>query len=438
MKVCTSRPALIPLSKHKWIKDSETDFCNACTHRIIPGPFSSNKHHCRYCGSVVCSKCSDQTLNDLRICSLCNRIALDIVDAEFESDRSDEIEELSPWNTPMLKYQEFTASGSDSMFLESELMYRDDIEFKLDLSESHHVDIEQDQSSIPWGAFTEPSSVRCDRNVASKGGSFDGSCWSRFVRSDAAKRDLVTGFVRDCWRTLLQFDGFAFPSSAVIGVMTEWLTVSDGIDEYHTALGIIHHHEALCYLRNYRSVETIERTKEWNRECYHSFGSDVWSRGARNVWKVKVSGHDDNAQKTCILIGIVEADKVEQFTEHSDRRHVGSFSDEEHGGYALLTGNWRTYHEDSDQGQLFSASADPIALTLSPNDVMAVEIDFTPKYEYGPRTSSRCGTLKYALNGSYAPFQNGGVAFDDIDIDKSYRFAVGMFLRDRLALYQVV
>jgi len=373
----------------------------------------------------------------LRICDSCCRLVTAIVETQTEEESSDE-DELSPFTTPRRKHRKSSASSWQSPSAHtpcSSVDYQDDIAFSVQLLERPN---DVDYDNTPWGAITECHYTTHDEWMSDElSGSEEPSesAWcGRFVRSDVAKRDLVTGFVRDCWRTMLQFDGFAFPSAAVMGAVAEWLTVSDGIDEYHTALGIIHHHEALCYLRNYRSVETIERTKEWNRECYHSFGSDVWSRGARNVWKVKVSGHDENAQKTCILIGIVEADKVEQFTEHSGRRHVGSFSDEEHGGYALLTGNWRTYHEDSDQGQLFSASAEPIA--LSPDDVMAVEIDFTPKY--GPGASSRCGTLKYALNGSSAPFRNGGVAFDQIDIDKSYRFAIGMFLRDKVALYQVV
>lgn len=124
---------------------------------------------------------------------------------------------------------------------------------------------------------------------------------------------------------------------------------------------------------------------------------------------------------------------MHRITDRCERRHCGSFSDEEHGGYALLTGNWRTYHEDSDRGQLFTATADPV--DLSPNDVLAVEIDLTPKYGVGG--SSECGTLKYALNGRSSMFRNGGVAFDEIDIGKSYRLAIGMFLRDKLAMYQV-
>ena len=429
-----------PLSKRKWVKDAATNFCNVCCGEIQRGSwfsFSSNKHHCRYCGHIVCSLCSTNKLNALRICDCCHRLTLDISDAAWTSEE----DELSPANTPLLnslKYQEFTASGSTGSLLESEIIpFHDDISFNLD------VDIDHDHSSALWGAITECPEAPYDeyheldpfsQHTTTYESSLPQGSSDRFERGDVAKRDLVYGFVRECWRTMLQFNGFAFPGDALMALLIEWLTVNDVIDEYHTNLGIIHQHEALCHLKSYRSVDLIERTKEWNRECYHSFGSDIWSRGAQNVWKVKVSGHDDNAQKTCILIGIVEADKVRQFTDHRERRDVGSFSDEEHGGYALLTGNWRTYHEDSDQGQLFSASMDPIA--LSPDDVMAVEIDLTPKY--GAESSSKCGTLKYALNGSSTVFRNGGVAFDDIDIDKSYRLAIGMYLRDKLAMYQVV
>ena len=374
------------------------------------------------------------------------------MDEEWDSDSNEVADELSPFNTPQRKRRALSISQSTSDHTPyctpidwRSIEYQEESAecvFPLEFPE-HSLfidDVDRDFNSTPWGAITESPDIQyteidCDsQRTATYESSLPRGSSDRFERGDVAKRDLVYGFVRECWRTMLQFNGFAFPGDALMALLIEWLTVNDVIDEYHTNLGIIHQHEALCHLKSYRSVDLIERTKEWNRECYHSFGSDIWSRGAQNVWKVKVSGHDDNAQKTCILIGIVEADKVRQFTDHRERRDVGSFSDEEHGGYALLTGNWRTYHEDSDQGQLFSASMDPIA--LSPDDVMAVEIDLTPKY--GAESSSKCGTLKYALNGSSTVFRNGGVAFDDIDIDKSYRLAIGMYLRDKLAMYQVV
>ncbi len=45
--------------------------------------------------------------------------------------------------------------------------------------------------------------------------------WSsgRFERGDTAKRNLVYGFVRECWRTMLQFNGFAFPDDTLMSLL---------------------------------------------------------------------------------------------------------------------------------------------------------------------------------------------------------------------------
>jgi hypothetical protein len=41
-----------------WRPDREADNCHVCKTRFKSGFFSSNKHHCRSCGEVVCEKCS--------------------------------------------------------------------------------------------------------------------------------------------------------------------------------------------------------------------------------------------------------------------------------------------------------------------------------------------------------------------------------------------
>ena len=46
--------------------------------------------------------------------------------------------------------------------------------------------------------------------------------------------------------------------------------------------------------------------------------------------------------------------------------------------------------------------------------------------------------IKYIFNGSTDSFKNDGIAFDDIDINKSYKLAIGMYLRDKLVMYQVL
>jgi len=309
-----------------------------------------------------------------------------------------------------------------------------------------------DNCSTPWGAITEIDEaddysshhyngyddVDGDAaefyDKATYGNSVDSKYHYDRTDRDETIRNLVFGHARDCWRNFLQYDGFAFPDDLVLTTIIAYSSVSDRFDEYNTSLAMILCRQSLFHLKHYRSVEIVERTREWNRECVHSFGSDIWSRGSKTVWKMKMSGHETNAHKTCILIGIVEADRVSDITNYSGR-DGGSFSDDQHGGYALLTGNWMTYHGDSDQGQLFRhGNLDEI--DLSPNDVMSVEIDLTPKYRTG--NSSKCGTLRFTLNGETTSFRNDGIAFDDIDIDRNYRLAIGMYLRDRVALYQIV
>eukprot|EP01083_Nonionella_stella_P116154 344961_1 len=70
-----------PINKKQWQSDSYSPNCNVCQIRIIASIFRSNKHHCRYCGKVVCGSCSINTSNTThvlvidvkhRICDLCD------------------------------------------------------------------------------------------------------------------------------------------------------------------------------------------------------------------------------------------------------------------------------------------------------------------------------------------------------------------------------
>ena len=54
-----------------WVDDDDVDSCSVCTKRIVAGLLSSNKHHCRQCGLVVCAACSKQKINNERTCDAC-------------------------------------------------------------------------------------------------------------------------------------------------------------------------------------------------------------------------------------------------------------------------------------------------------------------------------------------------------------------------------
>eukprot|EP01084_Bolivina_argentea_P054765 100424_1 len=55
-----------------WQEDSATSICNVCHNTIKPTLiFKSNKHHCRFCGKIICNSCSQNSSNKHRICDLC-------------------------------------------------------------------------------------------------------------------------------------------------------------------------------------------------------------------------------------------------------------------------------------------------------------------------------------------------------------------------------
>lgn len=269
------------------------------------------------------------------------------------------------------------------------------------------------------------------------------------------KRLLLNGFVRCLWKESLQFNDdkllCEYPNEMLMEQILRWMTVSDCIDEYSTNLNILVNTQRIFHLTQYRRMQTIQRTKEWNRKCYHCFGSDTISRGGRAIWKFKCSERD--GQRPCVLIGVVEEDEIEKFVDHQDAgscspvqygigsmvsgygMDCGTFNDAQHRGFAVYTGDWNAYHSETEGQPFLNGGAAVNQLNLTPNDVVAVELDLEPK---GEVNANRCGTLKFMVNGRVDMFKCGGIAFDDIDIDKSYRLAIGMYLRDRIELYQVL
>jgi len=436
---------LLALPRRKWVADNKTDYCNDCCVQIKRSAFSSNKHHCRFCGNIVCAACSTGTFQKKRICDSCSHVqaALALGAISWDSDADDEIEELSPYNTPMLKFKEFSAQNSRRPSMSNR---SPDLEPLAQLSPEYmeYVDFCEFQDTeivdeilpidLPQSAYN--AKAHASASSLSFGDSLHSRLSSReLMRCDSAKSCLVSGFVRACWRNQLQFAETAlmsvFPSEPILYLLAEWLTVSDCFDEYSTDLSMIQYTKPLSHLKEYRRVTTVERIKDWNFCCSHSFGYDVVCENGRAVWKFKLSGH--GADKPCVLIGVVEANQVSQFMSRDQDLTPSSdtFSSAEHGGYALHTVDWMRYHADDDDGRPFAKDGE---LEITPNDVLAVELDLTHRFGM----DHRCGRLKFVMNGHTEMFENGGVAFDDIDIRKDYRLAIGMYLKGKVAMYQVL
>ena len=56
------------ISVDKWNPDAEHPSCEICDTSFS---FTRRRHHCRFCGKVVCDACSPRTLDSVRICNLC-------------------------------------------------------------------------------------------------------------------------------------------------------------------------------------------------------------------------------------------------------------------------------------------------------------------------------------------------------------------------------
>eukprot|EP00943_MAST-04B_sp_MAST-4B-sp1_P006339 g6339.t1 len=62
----------INANTNTWVSDEDANNCAVCKKIIVAGLISSNKHHCRTCGLVVCSSCSKRKVVGKRCCDICH------------------------------------------------------------------------------------------------------------------------------------------------------------------------------------------------------------------------------------------------------------------------------------------------------------------------------------------------------------------------------
>eukprot|EP00494_Astrolonche_serrata_P017564 UN17750 len=61
------------LDKSKWQPDKDVDICGLCSNKLTRTKW---RHHCRFCGCVVCDNCSKKRLENERICDKCQKYFL--------------------------------------------------------------------------------------------------------------------------------------------------------------------------------------------------------------------------------------------------------------------------------------------------------------------------------------------------------------------------
>ena len=67
-----------PIGRNSWSEDKRHKVCEECS---VAFSFTVRRHHCRYCGRLLCDKCSKYLINDKRACLTClNNDAIEDID----------------------------------------------------------------------------------------------------------------------------------------------------------------------------------------------------------------------------------------------------------------------------------------------------------------------------------------------------------------------
>merc|ERR1719502_2646899 len=60
----------LAVAKTDWVADDQETTCQLCSKEFT---FFFRRHHCRYCGKLVCNDCTKARLAKQRICIDCNK-----------------------------------------------------------------------------------------------------------------------------------------------------------------------------------------------------------------------------------------------------------------------------------------------------------------------------------------------------------------------------
>ncbi|XP_043937600.1 pleckstrin homology domain-containing family F member 2-like [Protopterus annectens] len=126
-----------------WIPDHATDICMRCTSTKFN--FIERRHHCRYCGYVVCGQCSKQNFlfpnmskKPQRICLLCYKLL-------SADERKQTLERITPMKETVHHdvYNEHSSGDEDSIKGNEDDLFKDwqsneDINLSVVLQSSFH------------------------------------------------------------------------------------------------------------------------------------------------------------------------------------------------------------------------------------------------------------------------------------------------------------
>ena len=81
--------------------------------------------------------------------------------------------------------------------------------------------------------------------------------------------------------------------------------------------------EILYNIKYFHKIQYLQRNTPFNTQCYHSFGTDIYTKNDKKIFKFSCNGYNDN-QKPCLLIGIIQNNKMELLQQNIKYNVIGN------------------------------------------------------------------------------------------------------------------
>lgn len=205
----------------------------------------------------------------------------------------------------------------------------------------------------------------------------------------------------------------------IIQLFSSWFTLFDCFDENVSHSNNVHN----TVIIDDKQYQTVTKSNDdWLFSS--SFGRNIVSKGCKQEWTFNVL-HNNWCN---MLLGIIDNDKLINFKEA-----IGEFSDETHGGYSVWLASYPCkYHANAQHCGEFE-----YLKQFQPRKIRKITMILD-------MTQNECdnGVLSYFVEGEKSNVEAetdvSNVAFDNIDIERMYRFAVCIRnSREKLGLLQM-
>jgi len=405
--------------KSLWIKDCKSNICNVCLNKITGGWVKSGKHHCRYCGHIVCGTCSGHAVFESkstyhRICDRC-----------FNQTTKSKTKKSSKGKRESSKLHSRSRHLSTPITTPRSPVLRP-------LSTPSIVD--EDRRLCPLSPpNNKTGSVQDKKRKLTI--TYHQSSHPEWSESDILtkpywenRRDiLVRGYLRGQYRE----NEIPWLPQDIVNTLIEWSFINDVWKQYGG-----NHCDDHISITN--SALSICRVSKSNEHCYYGFGRDVVTTDHIKTWNVRLDKVDYYTNNYCsMIIGVAEVGKVNWI-----KSLLGDFTYGCYRGYGLrVAERCRFVHQHSNQPIFISKGS------LKKGDIIRVTLDLSTSGGNGE--DSKYGSLGFAFEDGYGNNIQYGmneefgwmghrkhIAFEKVRRDRAYVLVVGMYCQNKITFVE--